>query len=289
MSLSVQRSWLFVPGHRQRMVEKALGLTADVVIFDLEDGVPREEKEVARKIIAATLERGGQGPLRYVRTRQVGHSELDGDLDVAVRPGVDGLVLPKVERSEDLIQLDARLTEREIVVGLSPGSIRLLVMIESAQGLMQAAQIAGCSSRVVGLMFGAEDFALDLGLFGSGSTSSATLLYARSALVVAAASAGVQAVDRVFTDIQDLERLVRETCEARALGFSGKSLIHPGQIEGVHRGFRPEEEELVLARRIVEAFEAAGGGGAIAVDGRMVDLPVVERARRLLETKVDGN
>jgi citrate lyase subunit beta/citryl-CoA lyase len=159
----------------------------------------------------------------------------------------------------------------------------LLAIIESALGLVQAPPIAAACPRLVGLMFGAEDFALDLGIFSTGEGATGEMLYARSALVVAAASAHVQAVDKVYLDVRNPDGLAGETRRARELGFTGKAVIHPEQIEVVHRIYRPTDEEVEGARRVVDAFEASEGEGSIAVDGRMVDLPIVERARRILE------
>ncbi len=280
--MQMMRSWLFVPGHRQKMIDKALGLRPDVVMFDLEDGVPSAEKDAARKRVGAALGGVPGHALRFVRTHAAGHAELDADLQAVVRAGLHGLVLPKVERPDDLLLVDTVLSERESEAGLSPGRVRLLAIIESALGLVHAPGIAAACPRLVGLMFGAEDFALDLGIFSAGEGAAGEMLYARSALVVAAASVHLQAVDRVYLDVRDPDGLERETRRARELGFTGKAVIHPGQIEVVHRGFRPTDAEVEQARRVVAAFEAEGEG-SIAVDGRMVDLPVVERARRILE------
>ena len=186
---------------------------------------------------------------------------------------------------EDVLQVSAILDEREKRVRLQRGSVRLLATIESARGLIQAAAIAASSPRLVGLMFGAEDFAMDLGMFNVRQGEAGDFLYARSALVVAAASAGLQTIDRVYLDIRNPTGLETDTRLARDLGFTGKALIHPAQIETVEKVFRPTDAEVEYARRVVAAFEAAEaeGAGAVAVDGQMVDLPVVERARRALQ------
>ncbi len=278
----MMRSWLFVPGHRQRMIDKALGLEPDAVIFDLEDGVPPDAVDTARERVGAALDSVPGKAHRLVRTHAAGHAELDADLQEVIRPGLYGLALPKVERPDDVRLVDTALSEREPAAGLPQGSVRLLATIESALGLVQAPAIAAACPRLVGLMFGAEDFALDLGIFSTGKGAAGEMLYARSAVVVAAASVHLQAVDRVYLDIRDPDGLAGETRRARELGFTGKAVIHPGQIEVVHRVYRPTDEEVEQARRVVATFEAEGGG-AIAADGRMVDLPVVKRARRILE------
>ena len=283
--MRIMRSWMFVPGHQQRMIDKAYGLKLDVAMFDLEDGVPPGEKNTARAMMAETLARPSGGMLRFVRIHPAGTKEIAADLPAVICPGLDGLTLTKVNCPEDVLRVSAVLDAQEEGVGLQRGSVRLLATIESARGLIQAAAIAASSPRLVGLMFGAEDFAMDLGMFNVRQGEAGDFLYARSALVVAAASEGLQAIDRVYLDIRNPTGLEADTRLARDLGFTGKALIHPAQIEVVERVFRPTDAEVEYARRVVEAFEAAeaAGAGAVAVDGQMVDLPVVERARRVLQ------
>ena len=283
--MRIMRSWMFVPGHQQRMIDKAYGLKLDVAMFDLEDGVPPGEKDTARAMMAETLGRPSTGILRFVRIHPAGTKAIEADLPAVNRPGLDGLTLTKVNCPEDVLAVCAVLDEREEEAGLQRGSVRLLATIESAKGLIQAPAIAASSPRLVGLMFGAEDFAMDLGMFNVRQGEAGDFLYARSALVVAAASEGLQAVDRVYTEIRNPAGLEKDTRIARDLGFTGKALIHPAQIEVVEEVFRPTDVEVEYARRVVDAFEAAeaDGAGAVAVDGQMIDLPVVERARRVLQ------
>ena len=283
--MRMMRSWMFVPGHQQRMIDKAYGLKLDVAMFDLEDGVPPSEKNTARAMMAETLARPSSETLRFVRIHPAGTKEIAADLPAVIRPGLDGLTLTKVNCPEDVLRVSAVLDAREEQAGLQRGSVRLLATIESARGLVQAAAIAASSPRLVGLMFGAEDFAMDLGMFNVRQGEAGDFLYARSALVIAAASEGLQAVDRVYLAIRNPTGLEADTRLARDLGFTGKALIHPAQIGVVESVFRPTDAEVEHARRVVEAFEAAEatGVGAVAVDGQMVDLPVVERARRTLQ------
>ncbi len=282
------RSWLFVPGHQQRMIDKAQGLPADVLIFDLEDGVPKAEKDVARRRVAAALGGVRGGPARFVRVHEAGASELEADLQAIARAGLQGLVLPKVQGPADVLRVCRWLDQHETRAGIPSGSVELLAIIESARGLVQAPAIASVTPRLVGLMFGAEDFALDMGLFshpGQGLVN-----YARSALAVAAASGQIRAIDKVFTDISDPDGLVVEAQRARDLGFAGKAVIHPGQVGVVNEIFSPTEVEERWARRIVEAFERRADEGPATVDGRMVDRPILERARRILERlEEEGN
>ena len=287
--MQVMRSWMFVPGHQQRMIDKAYGLKLDVAMFDLEDGVPPGEKDTARAMMPETLDRPSGGMLRFVRIHPAGTKEIEVDLPAVIRPGLDGLTLTKVSCPEDVLHVSAVLDEREAAAGLQRRSVRLLATIESARGLVQAPMIAASSPRLVGLMFGAEDFAMDLRMFNVRQGEVGDFLYARSALAVAAASEGLQAIDRVYTEIRNPTGLENDTRLARDLGFTGKALIHPAQIEVVEKAFRPTDAEVEYARRVVKAFEAAeaDGAGAVAVDGQMVDLPVVERARRVLQLVSD--
>ena len=270
---------MFVPGHRQNMIDKALGLRVDVVMFDLEDSVPYDARDLAREQVRAALKKQSGAKL-FVRTHAAGHDDLKADLQAVGVLGLEGLVLPKVEGAADVEVVSRLLTEIAPIENQGSGRVEILATIENAIGLIRAPEIAAAPD-VIGLMFGAEDFAQNLGMLSVGATGE--MLYARSALVVAAASAGKMAVDKVFLDVGDHEGLEKETRKARELGFTGKALIHPGQIETVHRVFRPTEAEMAYARKVMVAFEQADAGGAVAVDGRMVDPPVLAHARRILE------
>lgn len=285
--MELKRSWMFVPGHRQRMIDKALGLNTDVIMLDIEDGVAPGEKDAARKLIAEALgrERLPNSPARFVRINAIGHERMDADLEAVLRPGLDGLVLPKVETTAEVLKVDAILNEREPQLKIEPGRIKLLIAIESPRGLLHGPALAGCSPRVVGLMFGAEDFGRELGLPTTREGEARDMIYARSALVVGAAAAHVQAVDGVWVDLKDAEGLWGFARQSRRLGFSGMSLIHPSQIDPINRVFSPAPEEVDYARRVVEAYEEAlaRGEGSISFGGQLIDRPIVERARRTLQ------
>jgi citrate lyase subunit beta / citryl-CoA lyase len=279
------RSLMFVPGHRANMITKALATQADVLFLDIEDGVPPAEKDAARQTIAQSLREiapdppQGPHPLRYVRINAIGHERMSADLAAILGPGLEGLCLPKVEYPEQIEQVDAIVDKHA-----DAGDVRYIASIESALGLINAPRIAAASKRIAGLMFGAEDFSKDLSLPTLRVAEASELLYARSAVVMAAASAHVQSIDGVWPDIRDPEGLLKDAQQGRRLGFTGKSLIHPGQIETVNTVFRPDEGEVDYARRVIEAFDAgqARGDGAIALGGQLIDLPIVDRARRTL-------
>ena len=289
--MELLRSLMFVPGHRPRMVQRALGVgeftqsDLDVAILDLEDGVPLDEKDRARAAIAAALglPRSGDGPARYVRVNRESAAR-DVDLAAVLRSGLDGIVAPKIDGPDEVALLARDLDEREDAARIARGSVRIVPSIESARGLLEAHAIARSSDRVVALLFGAEDFARDLGLPAERVAEAAELLYARSAFVVAAVAARRQAIDGIWPDVADADGLRRDALQARRLGFTGKSLIHPGQIETANEIFSPSAAEVSYARRVVDAFDGAQrkGEGAVALDGKMLDQPIVDRARRTL-------
>ncbi|MCZ6907497.1 MAG: CoA ester lyase [Deltaproteobacteria bacterium] len=285
--MDLLRSWMFVPGHRQRMIDKAMGLSVDAIMLDIEDGVAPGEKESARTLIGGALGREGppNSPARFVRINDIGHARMDADLKAVLRKGLNGLVLPKVDTPEEVLKVEAILKKREPELGMSAGAVRLLVAIESPKGLLNAPTIAACSARVIGLMFGAEDFGRELGLPTSREAEARDMIYARSAMVVAAASAHVQSVDGVWVDLKDTEGLWGFARQSRRLGFSGMSLIHPSQIDPINSVFSPTPEEIDYAQQVVKAYEeaVAKGDGSISFGGQLIDRPIVERARRTLE------
>ena len=285
--MDLKRSWMFVPGHRQKMIDKALGLNTDAIMLDIEDGVAPSEKDTARQLISEALDRpkAPNSPARFVRINAIGHARMDADIDAVVRSGLEGLVLPKVETPEEVMKVEAILTQREPRQKMPAGGVKLLVAIESPRGLLNAAAIAACSPRVCGLMFGAEDFGRELGLPTSREGEARDMLYARSAMVIAAASAQVQAVDGVWVDLKDTEGLAGYGRQSRRLGFSAMSLIHPSQIDPINQMFSPTAEEIDYAQRVIQAFEEANarGDGSISFGGQLIDRPIVERARRTLE------
>jgi citrate lyase subunit beta/citryl-CoA lyase len=282
------RSLLYTPGHREAMVTRVLsgGLatTPDVALLDLEDGVPPAEKDSARRVVAAALSRHTHC-LRFVRIGRSASDQADADLAAVVREGLDGVVVPKVTRAEELEIADEMIAERERASGLKERSVAVIASVESAAGLLDAPRIAR-APRVVALMFGSEDLANDLGLPTRREGEAAEMLFARSAIVVAAAAARVPAIDGIWADFRDAAGLREDALRGRRLGFSGRQCIHPDQIAVVNEIFSPAEDELEHSRRVVAAFEdgVARGLGAVGLDGEMLDAPIVERARRILRS-----
>lgn len=261
---AVARSWLFVPGNRPERFEKALASGADAVIVDLEDAVAPADKGAAREAVAAWL--SPDRPV-YLRINAADTEWFADDLELVGHPGVAGVVLPKAEAADVLAR---------VAVRLAPAAV-LLPLVETGFGVARAETLAA-QPRVLRLMFGTIDFQLDLGIDGEGEE----LAFFRSKLVLASRLAGVQPpIDGVTTAIRDLDRLQADTQRARRMGFGGKLCIHPDQVATVNRAFAPSDEELAWAHRVVEAAGAADGA-AVAVDGKMVDRPVLLRAQRMI-------
>lgn len=283
------RSHLYTPGHRETMVARVidgkLATAPDVALLDLEDSVPAAEKENARRVVAAALARPKGGALRFVRIGRALSDQAEADLTAIVGPGLQGILVPKVRRADELELLAEMLGERERAAGLAPGTVAVIAAIETAAALIDAPRIAK-APRVIGLMFGSEDFAAELGLPTRREAEAAELLYARSAVVVAAVAAGVLAFDGIWADFRDEQGLRADAMRGRRLGFAGRQCIHPDQIAVVNEIFSPTEEEVAHAGRVVAAYEEAvrAGLGAVALDGEMLDPPIVERARRVLRT-----
>jgi citrate lyase subunit beta/citryl-CoA lyase len=276
---------MFVPGNKPRYLAKAAASAADAVLLDLEDGVLPDEKANARDALAAVLAEPAFRPRRFVRVNAVGTPWHEDDLAAAVRPGLAGVCVPKVDSPDVVAHVAERLGALEDRAGLPPGRTRIVAAIESARGLLAAPAIATGDRRVLGLMFGAEDFALDIGLGTHRVEEARELLFARSGIVVAAAAGRVLSIDGVFPDLDDEPLFAADVAQARRLGFDAKSTFNPRQLELINAAFSPQPDEIEYARRVVDAFAAARrrGEASVAVGGQLVDLPIVARAKGILE------
>lgn len=276
------RTLLFVPGNRPKMLEKARTLPADAVILDLEDAVPLAEKPTARSMVREALQAGAYAPEIGVRINALSTGLGELDLKETFGPQVRAICLPKAENPDDVERLASLVAALEAERGVPSDAVGLLLLVETALGVLNAYELARTSARVRALCLGGEDLARDLGAIRT--RQGTELAYARSHVVLAARAAGVLAIDTVYTDYRDQDGLLAEARLACQMGYSGKLLIHPGQIDTVQRAFTPSETEVAYARRVVEGFEAAlaRGEGVLTVDGEMVDAPVVARARQVL-------
>jgi len=285
--MMVLRSLLFVPGNSMRMITKAATLVADGIIFDLEDAVPLADKETARIMVRDSLKAvKSDGIYLFVRVNALITGLTGEDIQRVAVDGLDGILLPKAEARSDVAELDGMLEKAEKAQGLQPGTFQIIPLVETAKGVMNAFEIATASQRIAVVSFGAGDFLRDMGRSASSITPEQTeLLFARSQVVTASRAAGLPALDTVFLGLlTDREGFEREALIALQLGFKGKMLIHPTQIEMANRIFSPSAEEAAEARKVVAAFEEAQsrGLGAISFEGKMIDIMSYRQARDLV-------
>ncbi len=284
-----RRSLHFVPGGNEKMIAKALTLPADGLILDLEDAVAPDRKAATRPIVRAWLQKlDFRGRERWVRMNPIFTDLAVPDLEETIAGRPEGYVVPKVRRASDVREIVGHLERLEHQHGLPFGSTKLVVLAtELAEGLLNIAEIATASPRIVTLTWGVEDLSAAMGLPRVRDARNQYLdipRYARVMCSVAASAAGIEAMDTVYTDIADLDGLRRECEEGLAMGFTGKISIHPSQIEVINAVFTPSPEDLAEARELVAAFDEHAGRGVFAFrfKGQMVDAPHLTKARKVI-------
>jgi citrate lyase beta subunit len=281
--MNPRRALLYMPGDDRHKIEKALTLGVDCICMDMEDGVALNCKAEARAGIAAALHEldfGHSEKLARINAAGSGLETEDIEAVLPFRP--DGVVLPKVERMEQIQWASEKIKAAELANGWRLHSIRLLAGIETPKGILNLKEIAS-QPRLEALIFGGEDYAASVG--ATRTPGAEELLYARSAVVTACAAYGLQAIDMVSVNFRDLQALRREARFGAQLGYTGKQVIHPNQVAPVQEVFTPDDSAIESARRLVEAFEMqqAKGAGAFALDGRMIDRPLIQAAQGVLE------
>ena len=291
----MRRSLHFVPGGNEKMIRKALTLPADGLILDLEDAVTPDRKAATRPIVRRWLETLDFGPReRWVRMNPIFSEYAEADLAETIAGRPDGYVVPKPRRAEDIRRIVAILERLEQEHGLPFGSTRLIpIATETPEGLLNIREVAAASPRIAAIAWGVEDLSAAMGLPRVRDAEGRYLdipRHARVMCAVAAAAAGLEAVDTVYTAIPDLEGLRRECEEGVAMGFAGKISIHPGQIAVINAEFTPSREQAQEAAALIVAFEehARRGAGAFAWKGQMMDLPHLTRARKIAERARDA-
>jgi len=272
-----------MPGDNLRKITKATTLGVDCVCMDMEDGVALNRKQQARETIVQALESLSFGRSeRLARINPVGSGLEEEDLRAALYARPDGIVIPKVEDKDAVRWASSQIAAHEKAQGWESGSVALIILVETARGIVNLNSIAGADPRLQALVFGSEDLAGDI---GAQRTSAAwEVFYARSALVIHAAAYDLQAIDMVYVDFHDREGLIAEAQEGARMGFAGKQVIHPNQVEPVQTAFTPDDETIRQAIRLMDAFQQnqQAGQGAFALDGKMVDAPIMKAAERVL-------
>lgn len=287
--MKLRRSMLFVPGSNAAMLSNSFIYKPDSIMFDLEDAVALKEKDSARLLVAHAL----QHPLYQEIETVVRVNPLDSefgllDLNAVVRAGVDVVRMPKTETAQDVVDMDNAITDIEKACGREVGSTKMLAAIESPLGITQANQIATASKRLIGIALGAEDYVRNLKT--ERSPEGIELLFARCSILQAARAAGIQAFDTVYSNANNEEGFLKEAALIKQLGFDGKSLINPRQIELLHNLFAPTQKDVEQAKRIIEAAKEAEkqGSGVVSLNGKMIDAPIIDRAKLVLERAKSG-
>lgn len=280
----LRRSMMFLNAQKAGLVKDAYIYRADSIILDLEDAVSENQKDSARFSLYHTLKSGNYGDTEcFVRINGTDTVHWKEDIRAAVSGGCDGIRVPKCERGSDVkfAEYEVELAEKEF--GIEPGRTLLMAAIESPLGVLNAYEIATSSPRIAGIALGAGDYIRTM--HAKITANGEALFLARGQLVLAARAAGVMCFDSVYTDIDDLEGLEKETVLIRNMGFDGKSIINPKQIAVVHQVFTPDAKEINKARRLIHAYQenAAKGIGVFTLDGQMVDVAMLEGAQRILQ------
>ena len=281
--MKLRRSMMFVPGNNPGMIKDAGIYGADSIMFDLEDSVAYTEKDAARFLVYNALTTLDYGDTELVvRINDLTTDTGIQDLEAIVRAQPDVIRLPKTETAQDVIDCEREIERIEKEAGIPVGKTGMMAAIESAEGVLNALSIAKSSKRLIGIALGAEDYVTDLKTTRSDGTE---LFFARGMILNAARAAGIDALDTVYSDVNNEEGFIAEATLIKKMGFSGKSIINPRQIEPLHQVFRPAEKDLIKARAIMEAIEEANarGSGVASLNGKMIDKPVVARAQYLLE------
>ncbi len=279
-----RRALLYMPGDDRRKIEKATALGVDSICMDMEDGTAVSKKAEARAVISQAMKELDFGRSeRCIRINSIGSGYEKDDLASALAAQPDAIVVPKIETAEQVRWVSEQIESYELSNNLNPGSIRLLIGVETAKGILNLPEIASADKRLEAVIFGAEDYAASV---GATRTKEATeVLYARSAVVAACAANDLQAIDMVYIDFKDSEGLRSEAEQGAGLGFSGKQVIHPNQVPVAQEAFTPSDEAIAYAKRVVESFESSQreGRGAYALDGKMIDMPLLKNAQKVLD------
>ncbi|WP_018609791.1 citrate (pro-3S)-lyase subunit beta [Uliginosibacterium gangwonense] len=281
--MKLRRSMLFLPGANAAMLSTAFVYKPDSIMFDLEDAVSLREKDAARLLVFHALQNPAYADIEtVVRINPLNTPFGLLDLEAVVRAGVDIVRLPKTDCAEDVHELERHVERIERECGREIGSTKLMAAIESASGVVNALSIAKASTRMIGIALAGFDYVMDMQTERSDGTE---LFYARCTVLHAARVAKIDAFDVVYSDVNDEEGFLKEVELIKKLGFNGKSLINPRQIELLHNAYAPTEEDVDYARRVIAAAEKAEreGLGVIALNGKMIDAPIVDHAKRVLQ------
>ena len=278
----LRRTMMFVPGANAAMLRDAPLYGADSLMFDLEDAVSLKEKDSARLLVHMALKTFDYSKVETVVRINALTAGGDQDIEAMVLAGIDVIRLPKTETAQDIIEVDQVITSVEETYQIPMGTTKMMAAIESAEGVLNAREIAKASERLVGIALGAEDYVTNMKTqrYPDGQE----LSFARNMILHSARAAGIAAIDTVYSDVENVEGFQTEVRPIKQLGFDGKSVINPRQIPLVHAIYEPTEKEIQAAKEVIWGIQEAEakGSGVISVNGKMVDKPIVERAERVI-------
>ena len=287
--MAVMRSIMYIPCNNPKMIEKAPGIPADIITLDLEDSVPPSEKEIARKLVAENLALAASGGAQvFVRLNNWETEMTNDDLEAVVLPGLDGVTLSKTGDAADVRRLEWKLEELERRRGIPVGTVKISLLLETAKGIINAKECCLASKRNVNAIFGAVDYCRDMRvkLTDEGQEQ----YWGRAITAIAARVAGIVAIDAPFVSYQDIPAFERNVASGKQMGYEGRMIIHPSQVEPSNRLYAPDPADVEWARGVVKIFEEEGlakGKAAVSYNNKMVDTPVYLNAKDILATQAE--
>ena len=287
--MAVMRSVMYIPGNNPKMVDKAPSIPADIITLDLEDAVPPSEKEVARKLISQKLEYAASGGSQvYVRLNNWETGMTNDDLEAVVLPGLDGVTLAKTGCADDVKRLEWKLEELEQRRGIPAGTVKISMLLETAKGIINARECCLASKRNVNAIFGAVDYCRDMRV--KLTNEAVEQQWGRAITAIAARAAGIVAIDAPFVSYQDIPAFERNVASGKQMGYEGRMIIHPSQVEPSNRLYAPDPADVEWAHGVVKVFEEEGlakGKAAVSFNGKMVDTPVYLNAKDILNSQAE--
>jgi len=287
------RSLIFIPGNNQRFLEKSRTINSDIICYDLEDSVPQEEKEIASESVRSAIQEISKiddinkERILAVRINSPTSDQMATDLKKVITPGIDAIVIPKVDDDKQIAEISKIIEKEENEKNIQSGIIKIIPSIESALGVVNAYNIAKSDQRITTLVFGIFDFLHDMKIDNQDMETITGFMYARAKVPVDARAAGIDSIDSIWQDIHDHSGLIKDLKLGKKLGYNGKCIIHPSQIEHVHSVFSPSNQDIEWAKKVVQALDSAknSSAGAVKLEGKMIDAVHYKQARRILDLR----
>ncbi|MEL1135803.1 CoA ester lyase [Desulfitobacterium sp. THU1] len=287
--MAVMRSIMYIPGNNPKFIDKIASIPADIITFDLEDAIPPSEKEATRVMIKENLHRGREGGAQvFVRINNWETGMTNDDLEAIVWPGLDGVTLAKTGCAADVQRLDWKLEELEMRRGIPVGTVKISMLLETAKGVQNAGECCLASKRNVNAIFGAVDYCRDMRV--KLTSAAVEQQYARAKVAVACRTAGIVAIDAPFVDFKDIPGFEKNVADGKQMGYEGRMIIHPGQVEPSNTLYAPDPADVQWAKDVVKVFEEEGlakGKAAVSLNGKMVDTPVYLNAQDILAAQAE--